>query len=326
MEASGSDNGSAVASGSGSSAVETNDSDSPAAAASDGGSSAASSSGSDNGSAVAAQALSALASISSGPGTAKPDPILSVREFSKSFGAFMAVDVDYLDVQRHAITALIGPNGAGKTTLFNLISGFESHDQGSCSFDGKAIASLPDWKIARSGLVRTFQHTRVFTKLTVLENMLLAASGQYGERLSRSFGWKWRGQDASNTGKAMDLLDQFSLNHMAGEYAGTLSGGQRKLLEMARALMADPELVLLDEPLAGVNPVLGESILEHIRNLRDDGTTVLFVEHDMLAVGAVSDWVVCMAEGRVIAEGSYSEVTSNPVVLEAYLGGSVSDE
>ena len=278
------------------------------------------------GSPAVAKAISALASTASSPGSAKPDSILSVQKLSKSFGAFTAIDVDYLDIQRHTITALIGPNGAGKTTLFNLISGFESPDQGLCTFDDIPISNLPDWKISRNGLVRTFQHTRVFTKLTVLENMLLAATGQYGERLYRSFGWKWRGQDASNTGKAMDLLDQFSLIHMSDEYAGTLSGGQRKLLEMARALMADPKMVMLDEPLAGVNPVLAESILKHITDLRDSGTTVLFVEHNMLAVGAVSDWVVCMAEGKVIAEGSHTEVGKNPVVLEAYLGGSVTDE
>jgi len=264
-----------------------------------------------------------LSSVASAPGASKPDPILCVKQFRKSFGAFTAADVDYLEIQRHAITALIGPNGAGKTTLFNLITGFETADQGSCLFNEHEISNLRNWQIARKGIVRTFQHTRALTKLTVLENMLLAAPRQYGEKLLRSCGWKWRGQDASNTGKAMDLLDRFSLAHMADEYAGTLSGGQRKLLEMARALMAEPELIMLDEPLAGVNPVLGEAILEHIKDVCAGGTTVLFVEHDMPAVQAISDWVVCMAEGIVIAEGTHAEIGQNPLVLEAYLGGSV---
>ena len=257
------------------------------------------------------------------PGVAKPDPILTIRDMKRSFGAFTAVDVAYLSIQRGAITAMIGPNGAGKTTLFNLITGFESSDQGSCHFNDHELSKLASWKIARRGVVRTFQNTRALAKLTVLENMLLAAPGQTGEQLLRSCGWKWRGQDASNTGKAMDILGHFSLADKSDDYAGTLSGGQRKLLEMARALMADPELVMLDEPLAGVNPALGEEILEHILRVRDSGTTVVFIEHNMPAVSAVSDWVVCLAEGKVLAEGTHVEVGQNPLVLEAYLGGKV---
>ena len=257
------------------------------------------------------------------PGVAKPDPIMTIRDMKRSFGAFTAVDVAHLSIQRHAITALIGPNGAGKTTLFNLITGFESSDRGSCQFNDLDLAKLAGWKIARRGVVRTFQTTRALAKLTVLENMLLAAPKQVGEKLLRSCGWKWRGQDASNTGKAMDILERFSLAQKSDDYAGTLSGGQRKLLEMARALMADPELVMLDEPLAGVNPALGEEILEHILHVRDSGTTVVFIEHNMPAVSAVSDWVVCLAEGKVLAEGTHVEVGQNPLVLEAYLGGKV---
>ena len=264
-----------------------------------------------------------LSMVERAPGVVKPDPIMTIRNCRRSFGAFTAVDVEHLAIQRHAITALIGPNGAGKTTLFNLITGFESSDQGSCQFNGHELLGLASWKIARRGVVRTFQNTRALAKLTVLENMLLAASGQVGEKLLRSCGWKWRGQDASNTGKAMDILARFSLANKSGDYAGTLSGGQRKLLEMARALMADPELVMLDEPLAGVNPALGEEILEHILQVRDSGTTVVFIEHNMPAVSAVSDWVVCLAEGKVLAEGTHVEVGQNPLVLEAYLGGKV---
>ncbi len=268
---------------------------------------------------------SALGLVDGVPGVPKPDPILVVRDYQKSFGALKVVDLDDLEIQRHAVTALLGPNGAGKTTLFNLVSGTEAADSGTCAFNRKRITGRRNWQIARLGVVRTFQHTRALTKLTVLENMLLAAPNQSGEKLLRSCGWVWRGQDASNRGKAMDLLDRFSLAHMADQYAGTLSGGQRKLLEMARALMAEPELIMLDEPLAGVNPVLAEEILEHIKQVCAGGTTVLFIEHDMPAVQAVSDWVVCMAEGKVIAEGTHAQVGQDPLVLEAYLGGRIAE-
>lgn len=266
-----------------------------------------------------------LSSVAGVPGVPKPNPILVVRSYQKSFGALKVVDVEHLEIQRHAVTALIGPNGAGKTTLFNLITGTEAADSGECTFNQKRITGRRNWQIARQGVVRTFQHTRALTKLTVLENMLLAAPDQSGEKLLRSCGWVWRGQDASNKGRAMDLLDRFSLAHMADQYAGILSGGQRKLLEMARALMAEPEVIMLDEPLAGVNPVLAEEILGHIRQVCAGGTTVVFIEHDMPAVKAVSDWVICMAEGRVIAEGTHAQVGQDPLVLEAYLGGSISD-
>lgn len=250
----------------------------------------------------------------------KADHALTIKGMVRSFGAYKAVDVDVLEIKSNTITALIGPNGAGKTTLFNLITGFDTPDAGECYFRGADIYQMSDFHLARLGVVRTFQHARPLTRLTVLENMLFSAQLQRGEKLHRVLGWRWRGQDASNQGKAMDLLDRFSLAHLADDFAGTLSGGQRKLLEMARVLMADPKLVMLDEPLAGVNPVLAESILEHITNLKDLGLTVLFIEHDMSAVRKVSDWVVCLAQGKVIAEGTHEQVGQNTEVLDAYLG------
>ena len=254
------------------------------------------------------------------PGVPKPDPILAARRLVRSFGAFKAVDIENLEIQQGVITALIGPNGAGKTTFFNLATGFDDTDEGSCWFQDQRITGLHNYQIARLGAVRTFQNTRALTRLTVMENMLFASQQQFGESLHRVYGAKWRRKERVEKERAKELLDRFALSHMADEFAGTLSGGQRKLLEMARALMAEPTMVLLDEPLAGVNPALGETILEHIATLKLSGTTVLFIEHDMSAVRRVSDWVICMAEGRVIAEGTHAEVGQNQLVLDAYLG------
>lgn len=258
--------------------------------------------------------------VESRPGVSKPDPILTAEGLVRSFGAFKAVDIESVGIQRGIITALIGPNGAGKTTFFNLATGFDDTSEGSCWFQNQRITGMHNYQIARLGAVRTFQNTRALTRLTVMENMLFASQRQFGERLHRVYGAKWRHKEKSEKERAEELLDRFALAHMADEFAGTLSGGQRKLLEMARALMAEPTMVLLDEPLAGVNPALGETILEHIVALKESGTTVLFIEHDMSAVRKVSDWVICMAEGRVIAEGTHAEVGQNQLVLDAYLG------
>ena len=191
----------------------------------------------------------------------------------RSFGAFKAVDIESIEIQRGIITALIGPNGAGKTTFFNLATGFDDTDEGSCWFQSQRITGMHNYQIARLGAVRTFQNTRALTRLTVMENMLFASQRQFGERLHRVYVTRWRRKEKSEKKRAEELLDRFALAHMAEEFAGTLSGGQRKLLEMARALMAEPTMVLLDEPLAGVNPALGETILEHIVTLKESGTT-----------------------------------------------------
>ncbi|GEL20600.1 ABC transporter ATP-binding protein [Pseudonocardia asaccharolytica] len=263
----------------------------------------------------------ALAGVAAVPGAAKPDPHLVVDAVRRDFGGMRAVDVEHLEVQRGVITGLIGPNGAGKTTLFNVLTGFDRADSGHWAFDGRNASGLPAHRLARRGMVRTFQLTRVLSRLTVLENMKLAAVGQRGERFGPALLRPlWSAQEARVERHADELLTRFRLAAKRDDYAGYLSGGQRKLLEMARALMVDPALVLLDEPMAGVNPALRQDLLGHITDLRDAGRTVLFVEHDMDVVMTISDWVVCMAEGRIIAEGPPAAVAGNRAVIDAYLG------
>jgi neutral amino acid transport system ATP-binding protein len=265
--------------------------------------------------------LSRLAGVAPEPGVAKPDPILVADDVAKTFGGLRAVQVTRLEVQRGAITALIGPNGAGKTTLFNLLTGFDRADYGSWSFQGRSLAGLPAYRVARAGMVRTFQLTKSLTLLTVLENLKLGSREQTGERFFTALIHPlWRPREESIERLADEMLARFRLGHMRDEFAGTLSGGQRKLLELARALMVRPAMIMLDEPTAGVNPVLTQSLLEHIKQLRDEGMTILFVEHDMDVVMGISDWVVCMAEGRIIAEGPPAAIRSNRAVVDAYLG------
>ena len=267
------------------------------------------------------RAIAALETVPAAPGAPKPDPILLADKIQKNFGGVVAVDVEHIEVQRGSITALIGPNGAGKTTLFNLLTGFDTPDTGEWRFDGRSMEKIVAHKTASMGMIRTCQLTKSLTKMSVIENMKLGATHQVGEKWWNGLlPFRWRKQEQIIEQRADELLKRFKLDHMRGEYAGTLSGGQRKLLEMARALMTNPRLVMLDEPMAGVNPALKQSLLEHIRGLRDDGMTVLFVEHDMDMVNDVSDWVIVMAEGRVIAEGTPAQISSNPAVIEAYLG------
>jgi neutral amino acid transport system ATP-binding protein len=254
-------------------------------------------------------------------GVAKPDPAIVVDGVTRTFGGLTAVSVDHLEVQRGGITGLIGPNGAGKTTLFNLLTGFDQPDTGTWSFDGKSLGKLSPHQVARLGVVRTFQLTKALSRLTVLQNMLLGAQGQKGESFFRALvPGTWKAQEQSNTEKALDLLQRFKLDAKKDDFAGTLSGGQRKLLEMARALMSDPQVVMLDEPMAGVNPALTQSLLGHVKDLREQGMTVIFVEHDMDVVRDISDWVVVMAAGRIIAEGPPESISQNQAVVDAYLG------
>lgn len=255
------------------------------------------------------------------PGSAKPDPILIADHITRSFGGLTAVNVAHLEIQRGSITALIGPNGAGKTTFFNLLTGYDSPNSGSWTFNGQALNGVPPHKVARLGMVRTFQLTKALYRLTVLENMALGARGQKGESVFTSlFPWLWRAQEQEVQEKAISILANFKLIDKKDDFAAALSGGQRKLLEMARALMVEPEMVMLDEPMAGVNPALKQSLLEHIKELRNEGKTVLFVEHDMDMVHEISDWVVVMSQGEVIAEGTPASVMKNEQVIEAYLG------
>jgi len=253
--------------------------------------------------------------------TRSDDPILVGDSVTRRFGGLTAVDVDHVEVQRGVITALIGPNGAGKTTFFNVLTGFDQADSGSWSYNGRSLRGMPPYKVARLGMVRTFQLTKVLAKLTVIENMRLGATGQRGESMLRAvIPSMWRGQENANTERADALLERFKLDTKREDFAGSLSGGQRKLLEMARALMVDPDLIMLDEPMAGVNPALKQSLLGHVKGLRDEGRTVLFVEHDMDMVRDISDWVIVMAQGKIIAQGPPLSVMAESRVIDAYLG------
>jgi branched-chain amino acid transport system ATP-binding protein len=238
------------------------------------------------------------------------DAILAVRDVAKHFGGIHAVDGASFEVRRGSITALIGPNGAGKTTLFNIVTGFQRGDRGEVVYDGTSIFRRPPHVIARRRMVRTFQITKALAAMPVIDNMTLAAPDQPGEKLT---GLLFRAPAARRREKevherAHELLDVFGLREKADEYAGTLSGGQRKLLELARALMVEPRLVLLD----------------HMHTLRDrDGVTFLFIEHDMDVVMAHSDEVIVMAQGATIASGPPEEVRNDRAVIDAYLGASV---
>ena len=268
----------------------------------------------------AGSAAAQLKDVPHEPGAPKPDPIVVADDVVRRFGGLTAVDVKHVEIQRGVITALIGPNGADKTTFFNLLTGFDKPQSGQWSFNGRQLSGVPAYKVARMGMIRTFQLTKVLAKLSVLENMRLGATDQRGERFLGGLLSVWKSQEKEITEKAEALLERFLLIKLRDDFAGTLSGGQRKLLEMARALMADPELVMLDEPMAGVNPALKQSLLSHVKSLRDEGRTVLFVEHDMDMVRDIAQWVIVMAQGQVIAEGPPDSVMGDPRVIDAYLG------
>jgi ABC-type branched-subunit amino acid transport system ATPase component len=251
--------------------------------------------------------------------------LLEVVDVHKSFGGVAAVAGASFGVVDGSVTALIGPNGAGKTTVFNVISGFLRADRGTVVFAGERIERRRSDAIARSGLVRAFQSARVLSRMTVIENIMLAGKNQRGEQ----FGAAWfiprqvARREAEVREQAWRTIDQIGLSQVAHALAGTLSGGQRKLLELGRALMVEPRLILLDEPMAGVAPALAAELLERIEDLRSgSGVTVLVIEHDMDVVMSISDKVVVMDEGRVIAEGRPLEIQRNERVIEAYLGRS----
>ncbi|MCA0331840.1 MAG: ABC transporter ATP-binding protein [Actinobacteria bacterium] len=266
-------------------------------------------------------AVAALSTVAHTPGSKKPDPIVVVDGMVRRFGGLTAVNVDHVEIQRGAITALIGPNGAGKTTFFNLLTGFDQPDEGDWSLNGTSLKGVAPHKVARMGMVRTFQLTKALSKLTVMDNMRLGATGQSGESFWRAaLPFFWSAQEKKNTERSMELLTRFKLDAKKDDFAGEMSGGQRKLLEMARALMVGPEMVMLDEPMAGVNPALTQSLLGHIKDLREQGMTVLFVEHDMDMVRDISDWVIVMGQGQVIAEGPPDTVMADQAVIDAYLG------
>lgn len=252
-----------------------------------------------------------------------------MSDLRRHYGGVRAVDGATFHVRRGSVTALIGPNGAGKTTAFNLITGFARPDGGRVRFDGRDVTGRGADRLARLGMVRTFQLTRVLGKMTVRDNVMLAGREQPGEGfLTAAFRpGRWRRREAEVAGRADAVLEEIGLTALAGAYAATLSGGQRKLLELGRALMAEPSLVMLDEPMAGVNPTLGRRLLEMLDRLRHErGLTVLFIEHDMEVVMGRSDEVVVMGEGRVVLQDAPDVVRRDRRVIDAYLGGGLPGE
>ena len=248
--------------------------------------------------------------------------LISVKNLKKSFGGIKAVDVKELSFREGELTSVIGPNGAGKTTFFDLISGFQNADSGDIFLKENNISNSQPYKIARMGMVRTFQLTKVFDRMTVMENLLFSGSNVNNESFLRSI-IKLNSQkvyENSLKDKANEIMNDLNIGHMADSYARELSGGQKKLLELARAIINEPEILLLDEPLAGVNPKLAEDILSLIEKLSEDGITIIMVEHNIEAVMKISERVVVLAEGSLIADGSPNEIRTNKNVIEAYLG------
>ena len=248
--------------------------------------------------------------------------LISVKNLKKSFGGLKAVDVQELSFKEGELTSIIGPNGAGKTTFFDLISGFQNADSGDILLNENNISNSQPYKIARMGMVRTFQLTKVFDRMTVLENLLFSGSEVKNDSFLKSI-LKLNSQksyEKSLKEKAIEIMKDLNIGHMADSYARELSGGQKKLLELARAIINKPEILLLDEPLAGVNPKLAEDILSIIKKLSDNGITIIMVEHNIEAVMKISERIVVLAEGSLIADGSPSEIRSDKNVIEAYLG------
>jgi branched-chain amino acid transport system ATP-binding protein len=253
----------------------------------------------------------------------RADPLLRIEHLSRSFGALRAVDEVTLSVPRGSITGVIGPNGAGKTTLFNTLAGALRPDSGRILLDGEDMAGLSADQVFRRGIGRTFQIPRPLRALSVLENLLIAPTGQTGERVWAA--WLQRGlirrEEALHRAKAREILRFTGLAHLSDEPAAVLSGGQQKLLELARILMVDPQLILLDEPAAGVNPALLEHLLERIIDLNRRGVTFLLIEHNMEVVMRLCDPVIVMVQGRLLTQGHPSAIRTDPRVVEAYLGG-----
>ncbi|WP_053948773.1 ABC transporter ATP-binding protein [Halolamina sediminis] len=256
-----------------------------------------------------------------------PSIPLRVQNLEKHFGGITAVDGASFEVESGSLTGLIGPNGAGKSTTFNCITGVHEPDGGSVMFQGEDITGRSPPEIANRGLVRTFQIARELEEMTVLENMMLAPQDQLGEKLVNAVLPGLRddviAQEIELREAVWEMLELFEIDHLAEEEAGNLSGGQRKLLELARALMVDPEMLLLDEPFAGVNPTLEEKLLDRIHDLTEQGYTFLLVEHDMDLIMENCEHVIVMHQGTVLAEGTPAEIKNDDRVVEAYLGGEV---
>jgi ABC-type branched-subunit amino acid transport system ATPase component len=250
--------------------------------------------------------------------------LLVVEDLRRSFGGVRAVDGVSFKVRRGSITGLIGPNGAGKSTALGVIARALRPDAGRIEFDGRDVTALSAMSLARRGLIRTFQTSSEFPRLTVIENLLVAAQHNPGETLRGAL-WRgrrsWRAYERQLVERARDLMAAFEMSDKEDEWAGNLSGGQKRLLEIMRGLMAEPKLLLLDEPMAGVNPTLSRSIEEHLRRLNRDGLTMLMIEHELGVVERLCDRVVVMAQGKVISEGTMDTLRTEQEVLDAYLVG-----
>jgi ABC-type branched-subunit amino acid transport system ATPase component len=249
--------------------------------------------------------------------------LLEVRDVHRDFGGVRAVDGATFTAERGRITGLIGPNGAGKSTLMSIVAGALKPTAGTVLFEGADVTGWPPHRVARQGVIRTFQLSAEFSGLTVLENLLVAEPRQRGEslwgaELGRLY---WGREEVELVARAREVLDRFAMTAKENELAGNLSGGQKRLLEIMRALMARPKLLLLDEPFAGVNPTLAREIETYLVRLRDEGLSMIMVEHELAVVERLCDPVVVMAQGRVIAHGSMTDVASRREVLDAYLVG-----
>ena len=247
---------------------------------------------------------------------------LEVTNLKKSFGGIKAVDVESLNLNRDELTSIIGPNGAGKTTFFDLISGFQDSDEGKVYLNNKNISKSQPYAIARLGMIRTFQLTKVFDRMTVLENMMFSASTVNNDSFLKSLA-KLPSQKTTEKkirDKSFEIMKELNIDHMANSYAREMSGGQKKLLELGRSIINNPSILLLDEPLAGVNPKLAEEILQIILNLAEKGISILMVEHNIEAVMKISERVIVLAEGKVIADSTPENIRTDEKVIEAYLG------
>jgi branched-chain amino acid transport system ATP-binding protein len=254
---------------------------------------------------------------------ARGDVFLTVRDVHREFGGIRAVDGASFEVTAGEITGLIGPNGAGKTTMLNMIAGDLRPSGGSIVFDRHEISGSPPHSVARRGIARTFQISSPFRQMTVLENLLVAPHPQRGEswRAILLGKWYWRAQERRNIRRARELLVRFDMADKEDEYAARLSGGQKRLVEIMRALMTEPKLLLLDEPMAGVSPVLAQRIAGYLEELRDDGLTMLMVEHELGYVDRLCNHVIVMAQGRVLSRGTMGELRTQREVVDAYLVG-----
>ncbi len=252
------------------------------------------------------------------------EPLLKVREVSKNFGGLCAVNEVSIDVSRESIVGLVGPNGCGKTTLLSTIFGLHRADTGSIYFNNQPIDGLSPHQIYAKGMVNAFQLPRLFFRLSVLDNMILAARGNSGDKLFNSIFLRkdWQNQEVAIVDKVMEILELLELSHLTFSPAGELSGGQKKLLEIGRAIIAEPKLLLLDEPVAGINPVLGKTIFEKLEHLRQEGMSFLVIEHRLELLMEFANWVYVMDRGKIVLEGQPKEVVNSPMFYEVYTGGS----